>query len=256
MQIEESLEIPCEHLFGPSYSLSGGDKEGLREVLEHCRKDGRLRPLGFYRTHTRPGLGLDADDLQLFPEFFPGELALALLAKRRAFGRRRAAFFIAGVQALEVALPRKKGRPRGPFWCSWWVQGPLLACLVAADGLLGYVCAGQIDRIKQAPPEMRDPYALSLMVLEYGDNLHLTWDRHSRPVAEGKSARLYITDGGEDRSMDLTAEQLRNGSVIYRKVSGQVRFRLEVFIKERRSVSETWERAVSAGEAPPEPVSP
>jgi hypothetical protein len=56
--------------------------------------------------------------------------------------------------------------------------------------------------------------------------------------------------------MDLTVAQLKNGSVIYRKVSNQVQFRLEVFLKERRSVSETWESAGGGAAAPPEPSTP
>ena len=30
IEIEGCLEVPCEHLFGPSYALSEGDKEALR----------------------------------------------------------------------------------------------------------------------------------------------------------------------------------------------------------------------------------
>ena len=87
----------------------------------------------------------------------------------------------------------------------------------------------------------RDPYALSLMVLEYVDNLHLSWDQHALPIENGGSGLLHITDGGQNRTLELSPEQLKSGSVIYRRLSGQVRFRLEVFLKGRRSVSETWD---------------
>jgi hypothetical protein len=266
LRIEDSLEVPCEHLFGPSYCLSGDDQDNLRRALDEFRT-GRTRPLGFYRTHTRRGHALDQDDLLLLSEFFPRDTDLALLVKRRAFRRSLAVFFLAqdasvepDSRCLQVPLSGRRARksrapepapaeppketakpPRTPFWCSWWIQAPLLACLLAADGLLGFFSARQFNNWMTPAAAARDPYALSLMVLEYGDNLHLSWDRNARAVAAAEGGLLLITDGGQSRSLDLSTAQLQNGSVIYRKVTSQVRFRLEVFLKGRRSVSETWE---------------
>jgi hypothetical protein len=264
VHVEEAVEVPSEHLFGPRYSLSEGDKELCQEVLdESARGATPLRPVGFYRTHTRPGLALDSDDQELMQEFFPGPDCVALVVKRRRFGRSRAGFFFwedgqlhpeasyqeLALRAGRAPAPRAARRRAGPLWCSWWLQIPLLACLLAADALLGYVSARQWNEHIAVAPPPRDPYALSLMVLEYVDNLHLSWDRRARPIENGGKGLLHIADGGQTRTLELSSEQLKSGSVIYRKMTPQVRFRLEVFLGGGRSVSETWDSGLAAAAA-------
>jgi hypothetical protein len=120
-------------------------------------------------------------------------------------------------------------------------------CLLFADGLLGFFSAQPLRDVVQIAPVQKDPYALSLLVVEYGDSLHLTWDRLARPLAAAELGVLMITDGGQTRSTVLTPAQLRIGSVTYRKVSNQVRFRLEVVLKGHRTVSEGWEFGDTGG---------
>ena len=272
IRIEESLEVPCEHLFGPAYSLSDGDKQTLRATLEKAKSQGRFFPVGFYRTHARRGCGLDADDLPLFSEFFPDPTDLALVVKRRAIRSNRAAFFFRedGQSKPSLEAPVRGSRRKGPgapepshkqekpviaaggqrvapLWCSWWLEAPLLLCLLAAYGLMGFLAAQQVNQRVPSESPPRDPYALSLMVLEYGNNLHLSWDRRALPIALSNRGLLVITDGDQTRSMDLTPAQLESASVAYRRVNSQVRFRLEVLLKDRRSVSETWESPAGAG---------
>jgi hypothetical protein len=52
---------------------------------------------------------------------------------------------------------------------------------------------------------------------------------------------LTITDGTYSTTVDLDVAQLQNPSVFYRNMSSAVKFRLEVFTKERNTVSETLE---------------
>ena len=111
IRVEEFEKVPCEHLFGPAYSLSESDKENLRTTLQRAKSEGRFFPVGFYRTHARRGYNLDPDDQLLFSEFFPDANDIALLVKRRAIRSNRAAFFLRGDDAagepqpsLEVAL--------------------------------------------------------------------------------------------------------------------------------------------------------
>ena len=37
IRVEDLQEVPCEHLFGPAYSLSESDKEILRTTLKRCQ---------------------------------------------------------------------------------------------------------------------------------------------------------------------------------------------------------------------------
>ena len=52
---------------------------------------------------------------------------------------------------------------------------------------------------------------------------------------------LVINDGAYSKQLDLDPSQLQIGSVIYRRVSGLVNFKLEVFTRDRTSIIETWE---------------
>jgi hypothetical protein len=88
-----------------------------------------------------------------------------------------------------------------------------------------------------------NPYALRLAVTEYGDNLHLTWDRDAAALGQAERGILIIADGDQTRTLELDARQLRSGSVSYRRASGPVRFRLELYLKGNRSLSEGWEPA-------------
>src|ERR1017187_4501968 len=160
IRIEACLQIPCEHLFGPSYTLSESEKQVLRHVvIRHgVGAETDIRVVGFYRTHTRRGLALDSDDMQL-ADLFPEGADLALLIKPRLLRPSQAAFFFwddartepqsaaihftisrhgsrefaaaqevaalpeAAVEVDAVAVPRPVSRR--PLWSSWWVQGPL-----------------------------------------------------------------------------------------------------------------------------------
>src|ERR1700690_340065 len=267
IRIEACLQIPCEPLFGPSYTLSEDEKQTLRHaVIRHgVGAETDIRVVGFYRTHTRRGMALDSDDMQL-ADLFPEGADLALLIKPRLLRRSQAALFFwpeppsaaiqftlsghgsrdfaAAQEAVAPPEPEARKRPavsRSPLWASWWVQGPLWVCLAF---VLGYVTAQQAAKVvPRAAPPPRDPYAISLLVLQYGDNIRLTWDRQSRPIVLAERGSLTISDAGQSRTLDLTREQLRNGAVAYHRLSEHVQLRLEVSLPNRRSVSETWEAA-------------
>jgi hypothetical protein len=137
-------------------------------------------------------------------------------------------------------------RPGQPLWVSWWILTPMLTCLWLVMGLLGYAYAQQV---RTPPPYAleapRDPYALSLLVVEYGENLCLTWDRHAPAIRLAQRAVLQITDGENSRSIQLEPHMLRDPDfgVTYHRVSGNVRFRLEVVLSDERTLSETWDLA-------------
>lgn len=278
--VESAVEVPCQHLFGPSYAASEDDKQAFRAAIAAAGEN--TRAVGFYRTHRRKGLALDADDLLLLSQLFPEPDNVALVIKPRRLREALGGFFFweegrirQQSSYLEFAVHRKKRRvkflgPRAeaaappaqpsaaeptrepppalrprrrrkPLWCSWWIQGPLLACLLAADAYFGFLSARQFYRLAPPPAAPTDPYALALTVLEYGDNLQLTWDRRALPIASARGGQLVITDDDQSRTVELTGPQLRQGSIIYRKVGKQVRFRLEVFLDQHRSLSETWQ---------------
>jgi hypothetical protein len=156
--------------------------------------------------------------------------------------------------APQAAAEKKPARSRQPLWASYWALIPVLVCVYLVVGILGFAVARGLRPApgRQAAPP-RDPYALSLLVVEYGDNLCLTWDRNAPAIAHAERAVLSITDGNQSQSLDIEQAVLRRQgfSVTYHRVTDRVTFRLEVFLKNRRSISETWEFGGS-GSAPPE----
>ena len=138
----------------------------------------------------------------------------------------------------------ESARPAQPLWVSWWTLIPILVCVYLVVGILGFAVARGLRPApgRQAAPP-RDPYALSLLVVEYGDNLCLTWDRNAPAIAHAERAVLSIIDGNQSQSLDIEQTVLRRQgfSVTYHRVTDRVTFRLEVYLKNRRSISETWE---------------
>jgi hypothetical protein len=157
------------------------------------------------------------------------------------------------VEPIEIEQqPEQPERPRQPLWTSWWVQVPILAGLLMVDGLLGFVSARQFRPPAVCPAAApRDPYTLSLMVVEYGDNLCLTWDRYAPAIVQAQKAVLSISDGDHNQTLDveLPALQSPGFGVTYHRMTDRVKFRLEVFMRSRRSVSETWELGANATSA-------
>jgi hypothetical protein len=124
---------------------------------------------------------------------------------------------------------------------SLWVRMAILAALLSLGSWLGFLAARQYHR--WVPKSIaNDPFSLGLAVMEYGDNLHLSWNRNAPAIRIAERGILLIADGDQNRSLELDEGQLRNGSVIYRRLAGPIRFRLEVFLRGgNRSVTETWE---------------
>ena len=89
-RIEDFVDVPCRHKFGPSYVLSDDDHESMQAALA---KAGSARVVGLYRSHTRDGLFLAPEDLDLVRRYFAEEELIALLVRPSAMGVSQAGFF-------------------------------------------------------------------------------------------------------------------------------------------------------------------
>jgi len=78
------------------------------------------------------------------------------------------------------------------------------------------------DRIPPAHPD------LGLTVQDEGDRLLITWNREAAPVRNATQGVFTINDGLNQRKIELDAEQVANGEILYRQRSEDVSFRLEV----------------------------
>ena len=88
-RIEEYVDVPCQHKFGPSYVYGPEDHEAMQEALAKAGS----RVIGFYRSHTRDGLFLAPEDLELTRRYFGDEEQIVLLVRPSAMGVSHAGFF-------------------------------------------------------------------------------------------------------------------------------------------------------------------
>ncbi len=85
--------VPCEYALGPLYRLSEADLARMDRALAQRGGSG-LRPVGFFRSHTRKGLSLDADDLALMESRFKETHQVALVIRPYATKASTAGIFI------------------------------------------------------------------------------------------------------------------------------------------------------------------
>lgn len=87
--------VPCEYRSGPSFTLSEPELQRLRTTIEAWKPSpGRKsHVVGYFRSHTRDGMGLSPEDIQIFNDYFPQPNAVALLVKPFATKASQAGFF-------------------------------------------------------------------------------------------------------------------------------------------------------------------
>jgi len=95
VHVQDFEPVPCPHKRGPSYLLTEEDEQNFRAAVERLRSrnDRGLQAIGYFRSHTRDGLGMSEEDLQLFQRFFPDPNAVVLLVRPYATRVSMAGFF-------------------------------------------------------------------------------------------------------------------------------------------------------------------
>jgi protein TonB len=94
VSIEDYELVACDYSRGPLYRLSDADMGRLERAMEQRRGAGGLVVAGFFRSHTRKGLALDADDLALLKTRFSDPRQVALLIRPFATKASAAGIFI------------------------------------------------------------------------------------------------------------------------------------------------------------------
>ena len=142
---------------------------------------------------------------------------------------------------LQLGLPTSKiDSKTGSKVRSGWVWIPLSFIFLLLGTMLGFQVA--LSLRNQLPAGIRpDPYSLHMTVTPTGDSLHVRWDRDAGPIHSQAKGVLVISDGGAQKLVQLDADQLRNGSILYRRASNDVRFRLEVQTGDRVVVAESMD---------------
>jgi hypothetical protein len=278
VRIDDFKPVESQHRTGPSYLLSDEDRAKFLSACEQWQP-GDSQPryaVGFYRSNTRDGLLLAPEDVELLDDFFPSPAHVALLIKPYGTKAAAAGFFfridglfpvatllefpfrrseLCGVEDVARALTTRHKPDRENYPS---VQGPRIPPASSASRgglriavwiplsfvfLLSGIALGLMIALAHISASARDSkqFLLGLSVSRSDDNLSVRWDREAPAIRAAARGALEIEDGTYIKSVELDTAQLKNGSIIYRNSSGDVRFRLVVYPKDRVSVAETIE---------------
>ncbi len=86
--------IPCDYSRGPLYRFSEADVERFDRAMQQRSSASPQRVVGFFRSHTRKGLSLDAEDVAFFSGHFREPHQVALLIRPYASKPSSAGYFI------------------------------------------------------------------------------------------------------------------------------------------------------------------
>lgn len=94
VEIEDYSLIPIEYRRGPSYLLGENDVGAFDEALGAAHARDHPKPLGFFRSHTREGPGLTAEDAEFCGRRFPDPWSVFLLIKPQVLRVSTAGFVL------------------------------------------------------------------------------------------------------------------------------------------------------------------
>jgi hypothetical protein len=96
VRIEDFEPFDCSYKRGPSYLLTEDEHREFDEAVRRWQPDLEQPAyvVGFYRSHTREGLALSPEDIQLLDEFFPNPDSVMLLIKPYGTKVSEAGFFV------------------------------------------------------------------------------------------------------------------------------------------------------------------
>ncbi len=95
VKIEDFEPVECAYKRGPSYLFADEERATFEEAVRKWQPDESREAyaVGFYRSHTRDGMSLAEEDVQLMDECFPSPAHVALLIKPYGTKVSTAGFF-------------------------------------------------------------------------------------------------------------------------------------------------------------------
>ena len=277
VRITGQLPLPCEHALGPGFKLSEKDEAALAALLAEAAQAG-LQAVGWYHSHTRTGLEMGTEDLQIHRRYFPEPWQVALLVRPYRLDDTRACFFVPQpgsggllVACGEFAVTPYIGPPPEPLPLPTGLPGaeaelvaapepgPAAVPAPAAKGRLRrrWVWLFAAATLLQAGGWMAWTHfsgkvtPLGLKLSEKRGWLLISWDTQSSAVKQAQGAIMEISDGARQTRLELSPLQLREGSVWYSRESERVEVRLRLSRRWRAPLEES---ALFLGEAPPTPA--
>jgi len=107
VRIEDFEPVACDYKRGPSFLLTEQDGEAFEDACARWQPEGSepAYAVGYYRSHTRDGLSLSPEDLDLLDRYFREAEHVALLVKPFATKVSMAGFFVRKDGAFPSATP-------------------------------------------------------------------------------------------------------------------------------------------------------
>jgi len=119
--------------------------------------------------------------------------------------------------------------------------------LLAGGGYMGFRAVTDLNVFRRSEP-VQPSLPIALAVRENDRQLAINWNRASPAILTARKAVLSISDGPAiQKEIELNGDELRLGSVVYSRVTGDVRLKLELLSEDGRSVSESM-RVLKSGE--------
>lgn len=258
--------MPCEHSRGPAFLLSNADKHGLMQLLESAETDPQLKvlePVGWYVSHTRQGLTLTEEDVDIFDRYFAEPWQVTLVLHPDKTGRAQAGFFVRDregrlrtetsyrvfdIEAFRVpnteerpgaAKPfartpeARKARPAPPpvavpvgAEVQSGMRRPWRIAAIAGALLVGALAVSALPRLRTQNASASE--SLQLRLLDAQGQLRVEWDRDHEAILDAQAATLYINDGGTIPPIQLDQETTQRGSVTYLRLSEDVTVRMVI----------------------------
>jgi hypothetical protein len=100
VRVDDFEGIACDYKRGPSYLFSADDGAAFDEA---CARS--TSAIGYFRSHTREGLSLGPEDIELMEQYFPSPSHIALLVKPFATKVSIASFFFREDGLFQSAAP-------------------------------------------------------------------------------------------------------------------------------------------------------
>jgi len=262
--------FPSAHRKGTLYDLGARERERVAMRARELARVKAERPVGYFRTHQRPGLFLDQDDFALMEEAFREPGSIALLLRPRNDGPPDAGFFFWEHGDLDrkqthLLFPfdsemlRMQGRVESPAPLStagsarraaFSLSLPALAkryqpaLLWAGGAVVSFASVAALlapRGVSHGTPS--NPF--DLRIARSGQSLLVDWNRNSPALRDAPSAILTINDGGSQQQVTLDHAELAHGSVQFWPQSQHVVVRMDV--NNSREISESVTAVVEGG---------
>jgi len=105
VEIDDFELLESEHAVGPSYLMSGDDRQRLKERMRRRAATRGPSVVGFYRSHTRKDFAITVEDVDLMSEYFSDPAMVLLLIHATPNAALRGGFFMWEGRSIRTMTP-------------------------------------------------------------------------------------------------------------------------------------------------------